>query len=44
MGSADWLKNVIGMRKAKDGRSKKIKVSCHTCLVANAFSLDVPTE
>ncbi|KAG5622469.1 hypothetical protein H5410_007687 [Solanum commersonii] len=25
MGSADWLKNVIGMRKAKDGRSKKIK-------------------
>ncbi|PHU26282.1 hypothetical protein BC332_04614 [Capsicum chinense] len=25
MGSADWLKNVIGMRKAKDGRSKKLK-------------------
>ncbi|XP_004232951.1 protein IQ-DOMAIN 9 [Solanum lycopersicum] len=25
MGSADWLKNVIGMRKAKDGRSKKNK-------------------
>ncbi|CAN4078842.1 unnamed protein product [Withania somnifera] len=25
MGSADWLKNVIGMRKTKDGRSKKLK-------------------
>ncbi|XP_016455295.1 protein IQ-DOMAIN 9 [Nicotiana tabacum] len=25
MGSADWLKNVIGMRKAKDGKSKKLK-------------------
>ncbi|KAF3671628.1 hypothetical protein FXO37_07930 [Capsicum annuum] len=24
-GSCDWLKNVIGMRKAKDGRSKKLK-------------------
>ncbi|XP_009803285.1 protein IQ-DOMAIN 9 [Nicotiana tabacum] len=25
MGSADWLKNVIGMRKSKDGKSKKLK-------------------